>query len=189
MIFRLAIAGDLTDRVEILEKVDGLVSELTAMLRTRQGEHSVGTMVSPAYTADSWRPWVKKAGLAVSNYCMSDDTRWTEEATRIIREDTPVRGVLGEAVCDRADLILVVWNEDVSQMETAVWELMQLAHGRKTPCVWISSVTGQVYWSEGSYFDPYESARLEKLCAIFGQTDAQPVEFPEKRIPLLGLGN
>ena len=186
MMFRLTIVGDLTDQSQIQGRAEAFFRELQAAL----GEAcEIGAMVSPSYTSGQWQTFLQNAGCQVSNYCMAGDERWDGNAHRIIREDTRLRGVLGEAICDRADLILAVWNEDVAQMETAVWELLQLAHGRKTPCVWISSRDGRLYWSEESYFEPYDPRHLESLCGLFGEEEAEPAQVSDAKIPLLGLGN
>lgn len=64
-----------------------------------------------------------------------------------IRKDTSLRNLLGEAICDKSDALIVVWNEDVMELSGATWELMRIAYDRKIPCIWISTKAQQNNYS------------------------------------------
>lgn len=97
--------------------------------------------------------------------------------------DSPLRGVIGEALCDQADLLLMVWNEDVLELQGASWELIQMAHQRKTPCLWISSKTGCLYWLQSAYYEAYSPEQLRRLCQLFRQEGIEAVSDREKASP------
>ena len=50
-------------------------------------------------------------------YCMSGDADRLMECEQVVRQNTPLRNVIGEAICDKADLIFLVWNEDVMELQ------------------------------------------------------------------------
>lgn len=186
--FRLAIAGELPPDPRIFRQIDEQIGQLKGYLYTHQEETDISILASPSYTGGAWGDRMKIAGFPVCGYGMCSDADKLGGCRQVVWVDTPLRNVIGEAVCDKADLILMVWNEDVTQFQGASWELMQLAHLRKVPCMWISSRTLKSYWSMESYYEDYVPRHLNRLCEVHGHGKIEPCGNPDKKVPLLKLG-
>lgn len=186
--FRLAIAGELPQDPHIFRQIDEQIGQLKGYLYTQREETDIRVLFSPSYTGGAWGERMKIAGFPMCGYCLCSDADKLGECGQIIMEDTPLRNVIGEAVCDRADLVFMVWNEDVTEFQGASWELMQLAHQRKVPCMWISSRTLRLYWARESYYESYVPRQLNRLCEAYSQAGIEPNLVPDRKIPLLSLG-
>lgn len=186
--FRLAIAGELPGEPHIFRQIDEQIGQLKGYLYTHGGGDDITILASPSYTGGAWWERMRIAGFPMCGYCMCPDADKLGDCVQVVREDTPLRSVIGEAVCDSADLIFMIWDEDVTQFQGASWELMQLAHLRKVPCMWISSRTMRLYWARESYYEPYVPRQLNLLCEVCGQAGIEPGTSPDRRIPLLGMG-
>ena len=186
MEFRLTIAGDLPEKSLAYDQVEQVFTHLKRSLPAQGLE--LRLLVSPSYTDESWKSWATDTKLPLSCYTLYGETEWDDMCTNIFREETPLRDLLGEELCDGSDLILMVWNEKVAQRNGACWELLQLANKRGTPCVWVSSATGRIYWAQEAYYEPFRDSCLEELCHTYSLGDAEPYQLEDKKIPLLNLG-
>ena len=134
MTFRLALAGQLPADTAVLEQLESILSQLREILPA--GEDRLQILISPSYAASGWKAIAQKAG-PICQILAAGDPGWEGICSRTVRAVTPLRGLPGEELCDCSDLLLMVWNEDVAEGEGATWELLQMAHHRDTPCIWI----------------------------------------------------
>ena len=185
MAFQLAVSGLLPDDRQILHSIKEQFAFIQTHLPAGQG---IQLLVSPSYTGREWISLLDVPEKDIFCFCKREDPQDYPACGSVLWQDTPLRSVLGEAMCDRADLVLAVWDEDVTQAAGASWEMIQLAHKEGTPCLWISAKSGAAYWSHESYYDPLSPAGLEKLCASHQTAAPEPVPDTEKSIPLLSLG-
>lgn len=188
MLFNLAVAGDLPQDSKILRQIDEYIGQIKGYLYTQKEKTDIRVLVSTSYTGGIWLNRMKTTGFSISGYCLNDVSEQLEDCDKIIWKDTFMRNVMGEAVCDKADLLLIVWNEDIMEFEGATWELMQMAHNRKTPCIWISSKTSKVYFSKESYYEEYNPDHLKKLCEAYHYAGIEPGMVSKNKVPLLKLG-
>lgn len=187
MVFQLAVGGTLPKDERIVQLVRRQLEMIRGRLAGEGGTARIQVLISPSYTAPEWQLMIKEAGVSTFGFCKSGDPDWTGFCEKSVWEDTPLRSVVGEAMCNRADLVLAVWNEDVAECLGASWELIQIARKGKTPCLWISSKTGIAYWSKDSYFEIFDPAALDRLCKA--HQAVAPLSFPdaERPLPLLSL--
>ena len=143
MAFQLAVGGRLPEEGPVLNAVRGRLGDILAWMDTASGGPGVQFLMSPAYTDERWTslPGIEREDVFC--FCKRDDPDWSARCGRTLWEDTPLRAVVGEAMCDRADLVLAVWDEDVTEDSGAAWELIQMAHKERTPCLWLSARTGR----------------------------------------------
>lgn len=188
MAFQLAVGGVLPDDAQIVQTVRVQLEQIQMCLRKGPQPTELQMLVSPSYSAPEWLPLIKDIGVPAFGFCKSGDSDWSGSIANSVWMDTPLRSVVGETMSGRADLVLLVWNEDVTEFAGAPWELMQLAHKGKTPCLWISSKTGKSYWSRDSFFSRCDLEDLVQLCADYRTGVPEPLADTDKRIPLLALG-
>lgn len=188
MAFQLAITGFLPAEPRFSRQIDELIGQLKAYLYEQQPDMELQLLVSPSYTGGHWLEHMASTDYRQCGYALQGDVDCLPGCTHVIRVDSPLRGVIGEALCNRADLLLMVWDEDVLEFQGASWELIQMAHQRKTPCLWVSSKTGCLYWLQSAYYEAYSPERLRQLCQLFCQKGIEPVSGGEENIPLLSLG-
>ena len=189
MEFRLAVAGVLTDEQRVIQLVKDQIDEIRKGLSTAKENIEFQILLSPSYTDLSWENTLMALDVPVGAYCRYNESAWDDCCTRIVREDTPLRSMLGEEICDRADLILLVWNEDIAQMDGAIWELLQLVSGRNIPCIWVSSKTGQRYWAKNTIYEWYREEYLHQLTDDYRLEPMEPHSASDaKNIPFLRLG-
>lgn len=187
MLFQLAVAGILPEDSQIHNEIRQLIERMNGHLSQKDGAMCIQALISPSYTDLSWKSLIGQE-TPVLGFCKNGDPEWSDVCEKRVWEDTSLRGIVGEVMCNRADLVLVVWNEDVTEFSGASWELIQLAHEKKTPCLWISSRTGMIYWSKDSYYERYNPAVLDRLCDDHQGVVLQPIPDTEKHVPLLSLG-
>lgn len=193
MTFHLAIAGTLPEDPQLYRQIDELIGQLKAYLYPHQQNMGIRALISTAYTDICWKERIRLAQFPISGYCLREesteqDASWRRICDHIIHEETPLRNITGEELCDSADLLLAVWNEAPTEADGATWELLQLAHTRKTPCIWLSSKTHQFYTTSRVFYESYTPAWLESLCKSFANASCSPDVIPRKQIPLLTLG-
>lgn len=186
MTFQLAVAGCLPAEPKVTRQIDELLGQLKAYLYEQRPDAAIQLLVSPSYTGGCWREHM--AGYRQCGYALTADADRLSGCAHVVRADSPLRSVVGEALCDRADLLLMVWNEDVLEFQGASWELLQLARQRRTPCLWLSSRTGRLYWPQSACYESYTPERLRRLCQLFCRDGIEPAGGGEERIPLLSLG-
>ena len=187
MTFRLAIAGDLPADPAICRLFDEQIGQIRGFIGASGQNVDLELLVSPAYTGPNWKDRIHFTGFQVCCY-RREDTGWDDLCHQIISVETPLDHVLGEEMCDKADLLLAVWNEDVTEQDGNTWSLLQQAHSRKVPAVWISSRSRQVYWSGEFYYEHYRPELLQEVCGFFTDAPLEPAPIVEENIPLLDLG-
>lgn len=171
---RIALAGELPVDQQMFGKIDLLLGQLTGYLCRDDANADIQMMVNTSYTGSAWMTWNQAHQFPLCTYYMRDDADIAEESAQTIRIDTPLRNLLGEAMCDRADALLIVWNENVAELFGATWELMRIAYERKTPCIWISSKTHQVYCLWESYYKKYSPHYLSAMSIALPGSGLQP---------------
>lgn len=186
--FQLAIAGKIPENSWVFRQIDEHLGQIKAYLSPKNGNAEIGLLVSPAYTDAGWKEWVRLSSCPVCGYCSEQKTQWESLCDQLVRIDTPLRDALGDEICDKADLLLMVWNEDVTELDGASWELLRMARRRMTPCIWISAKTKSVYWPEGAYYEPYRPEQLNGLCENFMAAQIEPYREKQENWPLLSLG-
>ena len=194
MKMRIALAGELPVDQQLFGKIDLLVGQISGYLCQDNVGADLQIIVSPSYTGKSWMEWNDTHKFPLCVFQMGttgDSTAGMGLCEQIIRKDTSLRNLLGEAICDKADALIVVWNEDVMELSSATWELMRIAYDRKVPCIWISTKSKQIYCLWESYYKKYtpqylsamnEPLQREKLCpAVLEDKKGQLIAFWEKR--------
>lgn len=166
MIFNLSAAGYLPDDNERYQQIDELIRQITEFLSETEkyGTPQINMLISPEYSGGCWEIQAKRNELPIHGYALLSESEKLMDCVRTVHIDSSIRSVIGESLCNQADLLLLVWNEDVLEMNGATWELIQSAQRIKTPCIWISSKTGEIYWTEESCFKPYQTDYLKELC-------------------------
>lgn len=172
---RIALAGELPSDQHLFGKIDLLFDQITGYLCKEIEHEELQMLVSPSYTGKEWMNWSGTHGISVCTYNMQKNSDYLELCSQSVRKDTHFRNLLGEAMCDKADALLVVWNEDVTELSGATWEFMRIAYDRKLPCVWISTKSQKVYCLWDSYYEKYSPDYLENVCVPLHEEDMQPM--------------
>lgn len=200
MKIRIALAGILPSEQHIFGKIDLLIGQISGYLCGDSREAELQMLVSPSYTGETWMTWNKTHEFPLCTYNMSRaaglsgemcqgciSTEEEGQFAQIIRKATPLRNLLGEAMCDKADVLLVVWNEDVMELSGATWELMRIAYDRKVPCIWISSKSLETYCLWEAYYKKYSPQYLSAVSEPMQKEEIQPSEVDEEKGRLLSF--
>ena len=184
----IAVTGNLPDKKDIHRRLDEYIGQIKAYMTPDNAEPQLRYAVSPPYTSYGWLEWLNQSGTPVSCYENAADSRWDGVLDKRILIEDPLRDTLGETLCERADLLLAVWNEDVDEMDGAAWELLRIAVRTHTPCLWISSRTGKAYWPDRTGFEPYRPEKLRALCEVTASAGLNAEISEEKPFPMLSVG-
>lgn len=181
MKIRIGLAGDLPQDSSIFSELDLLVGQITGYLCQDGTEAGVEMLVSPSYTGKAWMEWNKNHSFSVCTYNMRGSLEYIEQCDRTVSKDTPLRNLIGEELCNRADVLLVVWSEDVTELSGATWELLRMAYEGQVPCIWFSTKSRQTYCLFESYYKKYSSVYLnEMLEPLYGE-EMQPTELDNRK--------
>lgn len=183
MKMRIVLAGELPEDQQLFEKVDLLTEQISAYLRGENAQAGVQMLVSPAYTGQTWVTWSGTHNYSLckfTTHTMENDWGRETPCEQTIQIDTSLRSLLGEAMCDKADVLLMVWNEDVTERSGATWELMRIAYDRKVPCIWISTKSQQVYCLWEAYYKKYDPEYLNAMSGPLPGETLRPEEVEEK---------
>ncbi len=179
MNFNLAVIGELPDNQRLYDQIN----ELIRLIETSVfggGDPSINVLISPEYTGERWKPFVGNR-YPLHGYALAADEDKISGCARSVCIESQVRSVIGEKLCDQSDLLLGVWNESVTEMRSATWELMRQAQLMKIPFIWISSKNpDKIYWARESFFEPYSPDRLKELGENLS-ADIISAAAPEKR--------
>lgn len=181
MKMRIALAGALPAEQQLFGKIDLLVGQISGYLCKDDADAQLQLLVSPSYTSKSWVEWNETHKFPLCSYNMQDSSNDVIPCAQIVRMDTPLRNLLGEAMCNRADALIVVWNEDVTEVSGATWEIMRIAYDRKTPCIWISTKSQQIYCLWESYYKKYSPQYLSAMSEPLQSKDLQPIVAEDKK--------
>ena len=184
---RIALAGELPKDQQMFGKIDLLLGQLSGYLCKDEAKTDIQLLVSPSYTGSAWMTWNEAHQFALCTCYMKSDVEMAEETEQTMTIDTSLRNLLGETMCDRADALLIVWNENVTEFLGATWELMRIAYERKAPCIWISTKTQQVYCLWESYYKKYSPNCLRAMSAALPGGEFKPVPPDEDKGRLLSF--
>lgn len=191
MIFRMAVGGNLANQADTIRQIDELTGQIKAYLFSEGKEKGaeIRWLVSPSYTDAGWKDKADAAHVQMHAFCLKQEEDWSDACSFAVKADSEFRGLAADWICKEADLILLVWDEDVSERGGMTWELMQHAYVKKTPCIWISSKSGQLYWLQNGYYGEYNPEYLKTLCQNLVFCGDILGEKEERKIPFLELGN
>lgn len=181
MKLRIALAGELPSDRRIFGKIDVLLGQISGYLCKDYAEVSMQVLVSPSYTGSVWMEWSETHDFSVCTYNMQESSDFMERCDQTVRMATTIRSYLGEAMCDRADAVLIVWNEDAAELSGATWEFIRSAYDRKLPCIWISSKSQQTYCLWESYYKKYIPQYLSAVCEPLRDEELAPSPVVEER--------
>ncbi|MCH5251942.1 MAG: hypothetical protein J1F22_03110 [Lachnospiraceae bacterium] len=181
MRLRIALAGELPENSHLFGKIDLLVGQISGYFCKDDADADVRVLVSPPYTGRAWMKWNETHKFPLCTYNTRDSFDEDILCVQTIRKDTSLRNLLGEAMCDKADALIVVWNEDVTELSGATWELMRIAYDRKAPCIWVSTKSQQIYCLWESYYKKYSPQYLSAMSEPLQREELKPVNLEEKK--------
>lgn len=181
MKMRIVLAGELPIDQHLFGKIDLLVGQISGYLCKDDADVQLQMLMSASYTSKSWMKWNETYQFPLCSYKMQGDDDNAAQYAQIIRKDTLLRNLIGEAICDKADALIVVWNEDVMEMSGATWELMRIAYDRKVPCIWISTKSQQIYCLWESYYKKYTPQYLSAMSEPLQSSELQPAVIEDKK--------
>lgn len=181
MKMRIALAGELPVDQQLFGKIDLLVGQISGYLCQDDADADMQIIVSPSYTGKSWMEWNETHKFPVCVFQMGDLAAGMGLREQIIRKNTSLRNLLGEAICDKADALIVVWNEDMMELSGATWELMRTAYDRKVPCIWISTKSQQIYCLWESYYKKYTPQYLSTMSEPLQREGLCPAVLEEEK--------
>lgn len=181
MKMRIALAGELPADPQVFGKIDLLVGQISGYLCKDAVDADMQMIVSPSYTGKTWMEWNETHKFSLCAFHMRDGGDDMALCEQTIRKDTSLRNLLGEAICDKADALILVWNEDVTEFSGATWELMRIAYDRKAPCIWISTKSQQIYCLWESYYKKYTPQYLSAMSEPLQNEELQPAISEDKK--------
>lgn len=181
MKLRIAMAGYLPPSQHLFGKIDLLLGQLTGYFCKYKVNGDIQMLMSPSYMGGEWQEWNQAHGFSICAYLMQGESFPVGENIQIIRTDTALRSLLGEAMCNKADAMIIVWNEDMTELSGAAWELMRIAYDRKIPCIWISTKSENIYCLWESYYGQYSPKYLEEFCEPLPEGELQPEPAKEQK--------
>ena len=174
MKIRIALAGELCAEKKILSKIDILLGQITGYLCKDISDARTEMLVAPSYTGAEWSAWIESHDFSICSLNMKNDQSYGTECNSSISLDTSIRTLIGEAMCNRADVIVAVWNEDVSELSGATWELLHMAYERNVPCIWLSSKSLDTYCLKETYYSEYSPKYLEDVMLPLSDVQLEP---------------
>ncbi len=180
MKWRVALAGELPSDAELFGIVDRILGQIREYLCPPDGDAPIQLVVSRPYTGAAWFAWNAPHGFPLMSYRMRGDADDGVTCAQTVQTDTVLRNQIGEAICDRSDILIAVWKEDVMEMSGATWELLKIAYERETPCIWISAKTKQIYCLWESFYKKYSEEYLKAVCGPVERDGLRPIEIEEK---------
>lgn len=160
---RIALAGELPLEQEVQNKLNSIVGELKEYLCKASEDITLQMIISPSYTGETLVAWSQNRGFDMCTYNLQNENKYLEQCTQSVQKDTPIRNIIGDTICDKADSLVVTWNEDVTELSGATWELMKIAYDKKLPCIWVSTKTQKVYCLWDSYYKEYSADYLKAV--------------------------
>ena len=185
---QVAVAGVLERDRKIIDRLDACLAQIRKQLEPIEGAGRMRFIFSPAYASSQWLEWASQFNCGIMGYGSSGDLLKEKAFDRTVIIDDAIRDTLGDALCDQADLMLAVWNEDALEQDGATWELLRMALRKRLPCIWISSKTGQVYWQESTVYDTYDPDNLKHVIKPLAEARLEPVTVERSPSVLLRTG-
>lgn len=137
-------------------------------------------LFAPAYGSREWYAWSRQNG-PVQCFCAAQKGQMDSRFDSVVQVDSPLRTSIGEVLCNHADLLLLTWNEDVTELDCATWELLRMALQKKVPCIWISSQTGKEYWLGNNFYVPFRQEQFDHLVELSRLAMIEPMACPKKQ--------
>ncbi len=181
MKIKIALAGELPPNQEIFSKIDLLIGQIGDYLCRDGAESDIEILISPSYSGKEWLHWSENRDFSVCACCLADDPYDTKPYHQILWVDTRLRNLLGEAICRKADALIVTWNENTAELSGATWELIKNAYDRKIPCIWISTKSQQTYCLGDSYYKKYSEEYLYQFCTPLPAEALHPAPIDVKK--------
>lgn len=172
---RIALGGELIADQSLYAKINMLMGQITGHLCKNIINGEIQMLVSPCYTGNEWLRWNETQEFSLCTLNMQNSFEYVEKSSQVIRKETGLRSLIGELMCDKADMLLIAWSEDVAELSGATWELIRLAYDRKIPCIWISTKSKKVYCLWDSYYVNYSPRYLEAVIEPLHEEDIQPM--------------
>lgn len=187
MSFYLAICGEMPDNDRVFYLVDEIAGQLKGFLNHSQ-KSSVKLVTGDGYTAGAWKDRAAFVSDECLSYSLSVTSVWKDCSEQIVFDNNSTRGVVGDAMISKADLMLAVWDENPGQNGGMTLELMQTAYRKQVPFIWISTKTMNVYWGSDSYYSQYTPQKLRELCDKVNTKPIEPFCPKEKKSFSVGIG-
>lgn len=162
MSFHLVLGGEMPKNEHIFYIVDEIIGQLKGYLNSNK-KQDLKLIVGEGCTGGFWKErasFVSRESLA---YIMSEDSLWSDIPQKILYEQS-ARGVICDAMMNKADLMIAVWDENPNQNGGMTLEIMQTAYRKNVPFIWISSKSMKVYWGLDSYYREYNPKKLKEVC-------------------------
>ena len=186
--FTVAVAGFLPKDSALIQLIDSQMACIQQCLNPQRKQSKLNLILSPSYASPTWGNWVSQFNCEVIGFQNCADDHWKDAFDRKIHIETSIRMPVGEMLCNQADILLAVWNEDVRELDGATWELFRLALEKRLPCVWVSSRTKHVYWQEKTVYDSFSPERISGLIRQINEADIEPTVPKQPLSPLLKAG-
>lgn len=187
MKIRIAVGGELPEDNHIFGKIDMLIGQIIGHMSRNNAEVEIQLLVSAAYSGTAWSKWNASHHFSVCAYNLRSTPHGTENSAYIRNMDTPIKSLVCSAMCNEADIVLVVWNEDTAELAGSSWELIQTAYDKGTPCVWVSLKSGKVYCLWESYYKPYVPQYLNEVLAPLPEGEFAPETLDDRAGVLLSF--
>lgn len=100
MAFQLAVTGFLPTEPRFSRQIDELIGQLKAYLCEQRPDMELQLPVSPSYTGGHWLEHMSSTDYRQCGYALQGDVDRLSGCTHVIQVDSPLRGVIGEALCD-----------------------------------------------------------------------------------------
>ena len=160
MKIRIAVAGELPDSPQLYGKIDILIGQISGYMSRSNTNADIQIMVSPMFTGENWITWNQTHNFEMCTFNAKNISQYNKYCTYIRDNDTPIRNIISEEMCCKADIVLAVWDEEVAEQSGATWDFLQRSYNRKTPCIWISTKTNQTHCLWDSYYGIYNAQYL-----------------------------
>lgn len=142
---------------QLLDTVEGSFAEAVG------ANARMAWLLSPSYSDAAWLKLAKERSVPCHIVRRESDAAWAEAGDTQVVARSALRSFEGDWLSDHADVLLVVWDEQMNEMDGAVWEMLYKAHTERIPCVWLSKETGKVYWPMENYYERFEKEGLISL--------------------------
>lgn len=181
MKLRIALAGELCADKKLLSQMDILYGQITGYLCKDVSDVETEMVVAPAYTGTAWNTWIELHDFSTCSVNMKNDSPFNSECNSTICLDTSIRTLIGENICNKVDIIIALWDENVGELSGATWELLHMAYKREIPCIWLSSKSLNTYCLKESYYSDYSFNYLEDTMLPLSDTQLEPPPISPKK--------
>lgn len=122
---QLMVGGVFPNNPQILTLLDRRFDAIRARLARTGAQGQMQFLFAPAYGSREWYAWSRQNG-PVQCFCAAQEGQMDSRFDSVVQVDSPLRTSIGEVLCNHADLLLLTWNEDVTELDCATWELLRI---------------------------------------------------------------